>query len=103
MLLRIGEREAFGRLRDEPDQTFVRTHRRQMHGLPVQALRRVEFESAVPTQHVNGANLRDHVGSDVDDDAIEPGLGADRLRHDFAEPAQQQTGSAVSALHGPIL
>ncbi len=103
MLLRIGEREAFGRLRDEPDQTFVRAHRRQMHGLPVQALRGVEFETAVPTQHVNGANLRDHVGSDVDDDAIEPGLGADRLRHDFAEPAQQQTGSAVSALHGPIL
>ncbi len=103
MLLRVGQREAFRRLRDKADKTFVRAHRRQMHGLPVEAFGGVELESTVAAQHVDRADLRHHVRGDMDDDAVETRLRADRLRHDFAEPAQQQAGSAMSALHGPIL
>jgi hypothetical protein len=35
----------------------------------------------------------------MNDDFIEPGLRADRLRHNFAEPAQEQTGAAKRAKH----
>ena len=101
MVLRVGERQAFRRLRDQPDQALVGAHRGQVHRLAVQPLGGVEFELGIGAQHVDRAHLGDHVGGDVHHDAVEARLGADRLRHHLAEPAEQQTGSAVGALHGP--
>jgi len=74
-----------------------------MHGLAVQTLGGIEFQELVGPEHIDGTDLRDHVGGDMDDDTVQARLCADRLRHDFAEPAQEQTGSAVSAMHGSIL
>ena len=39
----------------------------------------------------------------MDNDLVEAGLRADRLRHDFAKAAQQQTGTAERAKHGRFL
>ena len=74
-----------------------------MDGLAVQAFGGKEFEPAVGAQHIDRADLGHHIGGDVDDDLVEPRLGADRLRHDLAQPAQQQTRSAESAIHVIIL
>ena len=103
MLLRVGQCEALRAARDEADETLVRADGGEVDRLAVQTFGRVEFETRVGAQHVDRADLGDHVGGDLDHDAIEARLRVDRFRHDFAEPTQQQTGAALSALHGPIL
>ena len=92
MMLRVGERQRLGRLGDQADEAFAGAHRGEVDRFAVQAFGRVELEPAVGAQHIDRADLRDHVGGDVDDDLVEPRLRADRLRHDFAKPAQQQDG-----------
>ena len=97
MVLRVGERERFRRARDEADEALVRSHRRLMHGLPVEAFGCEQLQRPVRARHIERAHFGDHVGGDEDDDAVETRLRADRLRHDFAEPPQQQTRSARRA------
>ena len=103
MGLRVGERERLGRLGDQADEAFAGAHRGQMDGLAVQAFGGEELERAVGAQHIDRADLGHHIGGDMDDDLVEPRLRADRLRHDFAEPAQQQTRSAEGAIHVVVL
>ena len=67
----------------------MRGQHRLVDGVAVQTFGGVEFERAVDAQHVGGADLRHHVGGDQHDDLVEPVLRADLLRHDFAEPSQQ--------------
>ena len=74
-----------------------------MNRFAVQAFRRIKFEPAVGAQHIDRADFRDHVRGDMDDDLVEAGLRADRLHHDFAKTAQQQTGAAKRAKHGRFL
>jgi len=45
----------------------------------------VELEDAVGVQDIDRAHLGHHVGRDLRHDLVEPGLRADRLRHDLAE------------------
>ena len=103
MRLRVGEGERLGRLGDQADEAFAGAHGGEMDGLAVQALGRVEFETPVGAQHIDGADLGHHVGGDMHDDLVEPRLRADRLRHNLAQPAQQQTRSAEGAIHVIIL
>ena len=74
-----------------------------MDGFAVETFGGEEFEPAVGAQHIDRADFRDHVGGDMDDDLVEAFLRADRLRHDFAKAAQQQTRSAERAKHGYFL
>ena len=71
-----------------------------MDGVAVEALGGVKLERAVDAQHVDRADLRHHVGGDQHHDLVEAFLRADRLRHDFAEPAQQHARTAERATHG---
>ena len=71
-----------------------------MHGIAIEAFGGVEFEGGIDAQHVDRADLRNHVGGDQHDDLVEAFLRADRLRHDFAEAAQQHARTAERATHG---
>ena len=61
----------------------------QVDGARVEALGGVEFEHAVGAQHVERADLGDHVLRDLAHDPVEPLLRLERLRHELAEPLQQ--------------
>src|SRR5690606_33128732 len=61
----------------------------------------IEFEAAVHAQHIDRADLRNHVCGDHHHDLVEPVLGAYRLSHDFAKPAEQYARTAQRATHGP--
>ncbi len=95
MRLRVGQRQRLGRFGDQADEAFARAHGGEMDRLAVQAFGREELEPAVGAQHIDRADLGHHIGGDMNDDLVEPRLRADRLRHDFAQPAQQQTRSAA--------
>ena len=97
MGLGVGERQRLGALGDEAHKALARAHGRQMHRLAVEALGGEEFEPTVRAQHIDRADLGHHVGGDVHDDLVQTRLWADRLRHDFAEPAQQQPWSGMCA------
>jgi hypothetical protein len=62
-----------------------------MDGRPVQAFGGEQLEITARPQHVDRAHLRHHVGGDELHDAIEPLLRCDRLRHDLAQPSEQDT------------
>ncbi len=98
--LGVGQRERLGRRGDEADEALARGHRREVHGGAVEAFGGEQFEGAVAPHHVDGADLRHHVGGDQDDDLVEALLRADRLRHDLAEAAQKDARTAVSGWHG---
>ncbi len=100
MRLRVGQVDGVRLARDEADEAFVGAHHGAVDGFPVEALGGVEFKRAVDPQHVDGAHLRHHVGGDQHHDLVEAFLRADRLRHDFAEPAQQYARTAQRAAHG---
>ena len=76
--------------------------RGQMDGLAVEALGGEQLHGAVGARDVKRAHLGDHVGGDEHDDAVQARLCGDRLRHDFAEPPQQQSRSARRA-HQTVL
>ena len=97
--LGVGERERLGGCGDEADEALGRAHGSEVHRLSVQALGGVEFEAAVAPHDIDRADLGDHVGGDMDHDLVEARLRAHRLRHDFAEPAQQKARSAECAAH----
>ncbi len=103
MRLRVGQRQRLGLLGDQADEAFARAHGGEVDRLAVQTFGGVELELAVGAQHVDRADFGDHVGGDVDDDAVEARLRAHRLRHDLAKPAQQQTRSAQTAAHHIVL
>ena len=87
-------------LDDQPDQAFVRAQHGLVHGFVLEAFGRVKFKRGVAPQHIDGADLRNHVGGDQHHDLVKAFLRADRLRHDFAKPAQQHARTAERATHG---
>ena len=101
--LGVGQCQRLRLFRDQADQTFAGGQGREMDRFAIQALGGVELQLAVGAQDIDGANLGHHIGGDMDDDPVQSRLCAHRLRHDFAKPAQKQTGSAQSAAHIPIL
>ncbi len=103
MVLRVGERQGLGRLGDQADEALAGAHGGEMDGFAIETFGGEEFEPAVGAQHIDRADLRHHVGGDLDHDLVEAFLRADRLRHDLAESAQQQSRSAERAKHGYFL
>ena len=99
VLMRLGKRQGFGALGDQADEAFAGLHGGEMHRLAVEALRGVEFEPLVRSQDINRTDFGDHIGGDLHNDLVEPRLRIHRLRADFAQPAQQQAGSAENATH----
>ena len=91
MRLRVGQVERPRLLGDEADQAAPDGQRGAVHGARLQAFRGVELQHVVGAQHIDRADLRDHVGRDQPDDLVEPLLSADGLRHDLAELPQQDT------------
>ena len=97
--MRLGQGERLRALRDEADEALAGLHGGQMNGLAVQALGGVKLEPLVGAQNIDRTDLRHHIGGDLHHDLVEPRLRVHRLRADFAQPAQQQAWSAVSAPH----
>ena len=101
MRLRVGEGERLGGAGDQADEAVAGRQGREVDGFAVQAFGGVELKRAVAAHDVDGAHLRHHVGGDQHDDAVEALLGADRLRHDLAQAAQEHARAAVREGHGP--
>jgi hypothetical protein len=99
MALGFRQVDRAGLARDQADQAFVGAQHGLVHRLALQALGGIELERAVHAQHVDGADLRHHVGGDQHHDLVEAILRADRLRHDFAKPSQQHARAAERATH----
>ena len=97
MVLRVRQRQRLGGRGDQADKALAGAHRRQMHRLAVEALGGEQFQGSVGARDIERAHFRDHVGGDQDDDAVQARLSRDRLRHDFAEPPKQKSGSARRA------
>ncbi len=100
--LGVGKRQGLGIRRDGADDALTEPHGRKVDGFPVQPLRRVELEPVVGVEHVDRADLGDHVEGDLNDDLVEARLGTNRLGHDLAQPTQQQTRSAKAHQVGPL-
>jgi hypothetical protein len=64
MVLRVREVDRIRLAGDQADQAFVGAQHRLVNRRFVQAFGGVELERAVHAQHVDGANLRHHVGGD---------------------------------------
>ena len=97
VVLGIGKRERLGARSDEPDKALARLHRRQVDRFTIEALGRKQLHRAVRPHDIERADFGHHVGSDEHHDAVQARLRGDGLRHDLAEPPQQQTGSARRA------
>ena len=102
MVLRLREVDRVGLAGDQADQALVRAQHGLVHGLRLEALGGVQLERAVHAQHVDGADLRHHVGGDQHHDLVQAFLRADRLRHHLAKPAQQHARTAERATHDVI-
>ena len=97
MVLGVGQRQRLGARGDEADKALARPHGRQVDGLAIEALGGEQLHRAVGPHDIERAHLGHHVGGDEHDDAVQARLRGDRLRHDLAEPPQQQTRSARRA------
>ena len=86
MILRFGEVDRVGFAGDQANQAFVLAQHGLVHRFALEAFGGVQLERAVDAQHVDGADLRHHVGGDQHHDLVEAFLRADRLRHHLAKP-----------------
>jgi len=99
VLLRVRQGQGLGRRGDQADEALVGAQPGEMHRLAVQALGGEEFEDVVVAQHIDRADLRHDVGGDQDDDPVETRLRTHRLRHGFAEAAQQKARASERSGH----
>ena len=99
MALGVRQVQRGGLAGDQTDQSLMRVHDGLVYRLAVQAFGGVKLEVAVMAQHIGRAHLGHHVGRDQHDDLVEPFLCRDLLRHDFAEPSQQDAWSSQRAPH----
>ena len=100
--LRLGQVDGIGFACDQADQAFILPQHGLVDRLALEALGGVQLKRAVDPQHVDGADLRHHVGGNQHDDLVETILRADRFRHHLAEAAQQHARTAERARHGNI-
>src|SRR5262249_54967725 len=87
---------------DQADEAFVLAQHGLVHRLLLEAFGGVKLERAVHAQHVDGADLRHHVGGNQHHDLVQAFLRADRLRHHLAKPAQHRAWPAERATHEVI-
>ena len=99
MALGVRESQGLGRRGDQADEALAGAHGGEVDGFAVEALGGKKLEHAVAAHHIDGADLRHHVGGDENHDLVETILRSDRLRHDLAEAAQQKARTAGSTWH----
>ncbi len=99
MLLRFGKVERPRAGRDRADQALAEPQLRKVDGAGVQALGGIEFEHRIGAQHIERADLGHHVLGDVVHDPVEPRLRLERLRHELAEPFQQDARAGGHVTH----
>ena len=99
MCLRVGEVDGGGLACHQADQAFVGAHHGAVHRIAVEAFGGIQLKCQIDAQHIDGAHLRNHIGGDQHHDLVKAFLRADRLRHDFAKPAQQHARTAERATH----
>jgi len=78
---------------DQANKALADTQRGIVDRLPVQAFGRIELKNAVSAQDINRTHFGDDIRGDQHNDLVESLLRRDRLRHDFAEPAEQKARS----------
>jgi len=100
MAVGLRQVDRVGLARDQADQALVLAQHGKVDRLVLEAFRGVQLERAVDAQHVDGADLRHHVGGNQHDDFVQAFLRADRLRHHLTEPTQQHARTAERATHG---
>jgi len=100
MRLRIRQVDRARLAGHQADQPFVGPHHGAVHGVAIEAFGGIQFEGGIDAQHIDGADLRNHVGGDQHHDLVKAFLRADRLRHDFAKPTQQHARTTKRATHG---
>ena len=103
VLLRVGQVERAGAGRDRADKALAEPQLRQVDRTRVQTFGGVEFEHRIGAQHVERADLGHHVLGDVVHDAVEPLLRLERLRHQLAEPFQQNARACGHVTHKAAL
>ena len=89
MLLRIGEVERPRARRDRADEALAEPQLRQVDRAGVEALGGVEFEHGVGAQHIERADLGDHVGAIWRTIWSSRSCGSSGFRHELAQPSQQ--------------
>ncbi len=100
--LRVGQVERPRLRRDGADEALADAQRSVVDRLRLQALGGVEFQHAVGMQHIDRAHLGHHVGRDLGNGLVEPGLRADRLRHDLPQAAEQDARPGGGTPHDPL-
>ena len=101
VLLGVGEIEPDRLLGDGADEALARLQLGLVHGLALEALGGVELEKVARPHDVDRADLGHHVGGDDLDDLVKALLRCDRLRHDLAEPSEQDAGTQGGGCHQP--
>ena len=88
MVLRIGELQRLGLLRDQADQTFTRLQMRIVDSLAVEALGGEQLERAVAALQIERAHFGHHVRGDQHHDLVEAHLRGLALGHHLAQASQ---------------
>ena len=99
MRLRIGEIERPGMCGDVADKAFADLQPGFVNRGMLQTLGSKKLKLLRRPHQIDRTHFGDHVGRDQDDDLVEPLLRRLRLRHDLAQPAEQDAGTANGARH----
>ncbi len=99
MRLRVGKVERLGGSGDRADEALPHPQLRKVDGVLVQTFGGVKFEHAVGAQHIDRAHLGHHVAGDLANDPVEPLLRLKRLRHQLAQPLEQNARTAGQVSH----
>ena len=99
MMLRVGELQRLGLLRNQADQAFTRLQMRVVDGLGVEAFGGEQLERAVAALQIERAHFGDHVRGDQHHHLVEANLGALALGHHLAQASQQLSRGANSDGH----
>ena len=99
MCLGIRKIERLGRGRDRADQTLAHLQLGKVHRILVQTFGRIEIENAVRAENIGGAHFGDHVVRDLTNDPVQSLLRLERLRHQFAQPLEQDAGTRRKVSH----
>ena len=98
--LGLCQAQGFGSGGNDADQSLAHAQAHPVHRLFAQALAGEQFQRVFVHQHIKGAHFRHHVGGDELHDAIEFLLGRFLLRHDIAQPAEQEARAMAGHRHG---
>ena len=95
----LREVQANGLLRNEAHKAFASLQLRLMNCLSLEAFGCIKFQHGTGAHDIDRTHLSNHVGGDHHNNFIEPLLRRLRLRHHFAELAEEDAWAECSASH----